>query len=139
MKRCQEEKMACSQIFLRTKAVAKVCIKQSDMLDSVLSKISDPKQREYVLLVYLDSLASHAIPLRHKLSWFVVQTLVIRRNLTTLDLLLRQQTIQDSHLLVDCLLAWYKTEQNPQYLQLALDMLARMDSHEVSRRVRDDE
>jgi Colon cancer-associated protein Mic1-like len=129
IQRLQEE--SSNQVFVKVKTINKIYIDQNDMLENVFNKISDPKQVEFVLLVYLDSLVTHQIEVGHKLSRRVVQTMVVRGKVKALEQMLSEQTIKDSQNLVDYLLT-FNTEENPQFFQLALDMLIRLREHEVS-------
>ncbi|XP_055604775.1 regulator of MON1-CCZ1 complex isoform X2 [Uranotaenia lowii] len=113
----------------KTISTPRVIIDQSDMYTVVFATMSEYEQLGKILLLYLHSLARHGITPSHELSKQIVIDLVKHKQFVTLEQLLKYSALNESKPLACFLLSL--SNSDPSIAQMALDMLARLNAHEI--------
>ncbi|CAH0546234.1 unnamed protein product [Brassicogethes aeneus] len=120
----------------RTTPNTRVLIDQEDIFDGIFVKLDnedDLGKLEWVLLSYITSLAEYGIAVNHNLNELTVTTLARREKFTALQQFLQYGVVSDSKPLACLLLSL--GNMHPAALQMALDMLARIDAKEEIQEV----
>lgn len=105
-----------------------IVIDQSDILQ-IFNTIVDKNIQEKVLIVYLHSIVKHSISCEYDLSKLIVITLVGSQKVQDLQQILSYNVLHESKPLACFLLSL--TNYHPMISQMALDMLRRLNAHEI--------
>ncbi|CAG9807580.1 unnamed protein product [Chironomus riparius] len=105
-----------------------IIIDQNDMLQ-IFNTIVDKNMLEKVLLCYIYSLVVHAITCEYDLSKMLVMTLVGSQKVHDLQQILSFQVLHESKPLACFILSL--ANYDPLISQMALDMLKRLNAHEI--------
>lgn len=108
---------------------ARVLIDQNDMFSCVFSSLNDCTHFGRVLMLYIHSLVKHKITLQHELSKMIMTDLIKKKKINALHQLLCLSAINESKPLACFLLSMSKIDDR--VFQVAMDMLARIDAHEI--------
>lgn len=109
-------------------APTQIIVEQSDMLH-IFNTIIDKNMQEKVLMVYLHSIVKHSISCEYDLSKLIVLTMVGSQKVQDLQQILSYNVLHESKPLACLLLSL--TNYHPMISQMALDMLRRLNAHEI--------
>jgi regulator of MON1-CCZ1 complex len=109
-------------------APTQIIIDQSDILQ-IFNTIVDKNIQEKILIVYLHSIVKHSISCEYDLSKLIVITLVGSQKVQDLQQILSYNVLHESKPLACFLLSL--TNYHPMISQMALDMLRRLNAHEI--------
>jgi regulator of MON1-CCZ1 complex len=107
---------------------SEIVIEQGDMLQ-IFNTIIDKNIQEKVLMVYLFSIVKHSISCEYDLSKLLVVTLIGSQKIQDLQQILSYNVLHESKPLACFLLSL--TNHHPLISQMALDMLRRLNAHEI--------
>lgn len=105
-----------------------IVIEQSDILP-ILNTIIDKNLLEKVLMSYVYSIVKHSISVEYDLSKLLINTLVGSQKIQDLQQILSYNVLHESKPLACFLLSL--TNRDPLISQMALDMLMRLNAHEI--------
>jgi hypothetical protein len=105
-----------------------IVIEQNDMLQ-IFNTIHDKHVLEKVLLSYINSLVKNSIVIEYDLSKMLIITLVGSQKINDLQQILSYQVLHESKILACFLLSL--ANYDPLISQMALDMLKRLNAHEI--------
>lgn len=109
-------------------APTQIIVEQSDMLH-IFNTIVDKNVQEKVLMVYLHSIVKNSISCEYDLSKLIVLTMVGSQKIQDLQQILSYNVLHESKPLACLLLSL--TNYHPMISQMALDMLRRLNAHEI--------
>lgn len=109
-------------------APTQIVVEQSDMLH-IFNTIIDKNLQEKILMVYLHSIVKHSISCEYDLSKLIVLTMVGSQKVQDLQQIMSYNVLHESKPLACFLLSL--TNYHPMISQMALDMLRRLNAHEI--------
>ncbi|XP_055696942.1 regulator of MON1-CCZ1 complex isoform X1 [Phlebotomus papatasi] len=113
----------------KSTASPRVLIDQADMHSQVFPAIAESDHIGKILMLYLQSLTVHEIAAQHDLSKMIVCELINGNHIQALQHVVEHSLISESKPLACFLLSLSK--MHPTIGQIALDMLAKLNAHEI--------